>query len=194
VEKLRRQRQPGAGPGQPWEHFLVVIFPHNQMKIMEYNRVVHDLAGLDPEGMLAAVRERFEVSPTTRAAPPEPRSFGMFVAGRWYRLRARPGTFDPTDPVGSLDVAILQHNLLAPILKIGDPRTDKRISFVGGIRGTTELEKRATACGGVAFAMYPTSIEQLMAIADAGRIMPPKSTWFEPKLRSGMVVRSINDD
>jgi uncharacterized protein (DUF1015 family) len=116
----------------------------------------------------------------------------MYLAGQWYRLTAKPGSYDAADPVASLDVAILQNNLLAPILGIADPRTDKRIDFVGGIRGTAELERRVNEGGAVAFAMFATSIEQLMAIADAGEIMPPKSTWFEPKLRSGLVVNLLD--
>jgi uncharacterized protein (DUF1015 family) len=193
VQQLRRQRNPGHTGEEPYNFFLTVIFPHNQMKIMEYNRVVLDLAGRSPEQLRQAVTEHFELAPGSQARPEEPRTFGMFLEGRWHRLRARPGTFPPHDPVGSLDVAILQNNLLEPLLGIRDPRTDKRIQFVGGIRGTGELEKRASKSGGVAFALYPTSIEQLMAIADAGKVMPPKSTWFEPKLRSGMVVHSIDD-
>jgi uncharacterized protein (DUF1015 family) len=154
---------------------------------------VLDLHGHDPEGLKRAVGDRFEVGPADAPSPTAPRTFGMFLDGTWYRLTAKPGSFPADDPVNSLDVAILQNNLLAPILGIGDPRTDKRIQFVGGIRGASELERRARKHGGVAFAMYPTSIEQLMAIADAGKIMPPKSTWFEPKLRSGMVVRSLEE-
>jgi len=118
----------------------------------------------------------------------------MFLGGRWYRLRARPGTYPEGDPVKCLDVAILQDNLLAPILGIGDPRTDERIDFVGGIRGLGELERRVgSGEWAVAFALYPTSIDQLFAVADAGKVMPPKSTWFEPKLRSGLIVRPLDD-
>lgn len=188
-----RRRQHGASAGGPWDWFLSVIFPHNQMKILPYNRVVLDLNGLTPEALIAAIGERFDVALSEHAAPTQRHHFGMYLAGHWYTLSALEGTFPADDPVASLDVAILQDNLLRPLLDIGDPRTSDRIDFVGGIRGTGELEARADASGGVAFAMYPTSIEELMAIADAGAVMPPKSTWFEPKLRSGMVVRSIEE-
>jgi uncharacterized protein (DUF1015 family) len=200
VQASRKAKNPGHTGEEAYNHFLTVIFPHDQMRILEYNRVVLDLNGKTPEELRQAVGDKFELTDADAAAPTEPKTFGMYLpteaggAYRWYRLRAREGSFPADDPVGSLDVAILQDNLLGPILGIGDPRTDKRIQFVGGIRGTGELEKRAEKHGGVAFAMVPTSIEQLIAIADAGKVMPPKSTWFEPKLRSGMVVRSINDD
>ncbi len=176
--------------GRPGSHdaFLAVVFPHNQLQILDYNRLVKDLNGLDAPQFLARVAERFTLEKTTRAKPEAAHHFGMFLAGQWYALAARPGTWDPS-PSGVLDVTILQRNLLAPVLAIGDPRTDKRIDFVGGIRGTLELEKRVNSgSAAVAFAMFPTTLEQLMAIADAGEIMPPKSTWFEPKLRSGLVV------
>lgn len=189
VRKLRRDRGL-QGPGH--DAFLAVIFPDNQMQILDYNRVVKDLRGLSQEEFLARVREKFELQP---AHGPKPRSlheFGMYLGGLWHTLRARPGTY-PETPVGVLDVSILQSNLLGPVLGIGDPRTDKRIHFVGGIRGTKELERLVD--GGsyaVAFSMFPTSLEQLMAIADANQIMPPKSTWFEPKLRSGLVLHPFD--
>ena len=196
VRASRKEKNPGHGGQEPYNFFLTVIFPHDQMKILEYNRVVLDLNGKTPREIEQAVADRFELSDTDQAAPTEPQTFGMYVAAdkKWVRLRAREGSFPADDPVDSLDVAILQNNLLSPVLGIGDPRTDQRIQFVGGIRGTKELEQRAEKHGGVAFAMFPTSIEQLMAIADAGKVMPPKSTWFEPKLRSGMVMRSIDND
>ncbi len=195
VQQLRKARDPKPAGEAGYDFFLTVIFPHDQMKIMEYNRVVNDLNGLSEAAFLAKVGEKFEVTDVGSggASPERPRSFGMYLGGRWLRLAAKPGTFPERDPVRSLDVAILQDNLLGPVLGIADPRTDKRIQFVGGIRGTAELERRARQTGGVAFAMYPTSIEQLMTIADANQVMPPKSTWFEPKLRSGMVVRSLED-
>jgi len=194
VQRARQERNPDHKGEEPYNYFLTVIFPHDQMKIMEYNRVVLDLYGQTADGLKRAVVSKFELVESASASPTARRSFGMYLAGKWYRLSARPGTFPADDPVDSLDVAILQNNLLGPILGIRDPRVDKRIQFVGGIRGTDELVRRADQRGGVAFAMYPTGIEQLMAIADAGRVMPPKSTWFEPKLRSGMVVRSIEED
>jgi len=193
VQQSRKQRNPGHRGDEPYNHFLTVIFPHDQMKIMEYNRVVLDLHGRSPETLRQEISKSFEVTEAAQARPERPRSFGMFLDGRWYRLTAREGSFPERDPVQSLDVAILQTNLLQPLLGIENPRTDKRIHFVGGIRGTEELERRARKVSGVAFALYPTSILQLMTIADAGEVMPPKSTWFEPKLRSGMVVRSIDD-
>jgi uncharacterized protein (DUF1015 family) len=193
VQKKRKEANPSHTGAEPYNYFLVVIFPHSQMKILEYNRYVLDLNGLSPVELKAAVGKAFDIAEARQPSPSTPKAFGMYLEGAWYRLRPKEGIYPPDDPVDSLDVAILQNNLLGPILGIGDPRTDKRIQFVGGIRGTGELERRVNERGGVAFAMYPTSIEQLMAIADAGKVMPPKSTWFEPKLRSGMVVRSIND-
>jgi uncharacterized protein (DUF1015 family) len=170
------------------DRFLAVVFPHDQLQILDYNRLVKDLNGADAEHFLARVAERFTVEKTPVAKPVAVHQFGMFLVGQWYRLTAKPGTWDQT-PTGVLDVTILQRNLLAHVLAIGDPRTDKRIDFVGGIRGLAELEKRVNSgSAAVAFAMFPTTVEQLMAIADAREIMPPKSTWFEPKLRSGLVV------
>jgi uncharacterized protein (DUF1015 family) len=174
---------------EPFESFMAVVFPHNQLKIMDYNRVVKDLNGLSPEAFLAKVGEKFEIAPTSQPQPEQAASFGMFFQGQWHRLTAKTGSFPASDPVKSLDVSILQDNLLDPILGIKDPRTDTRIDFVGGIRGMKELEKRVNEGAAVAFAMFPTSLVQLMAVSDAGQIMPPKSTWFEPKLRSGLLVR-----
>ena len=193
VRAARHAEQPNAGPDAPWEHFLSVTFPHDQMQILDYNRVVLDLAGKSQDAFLAEVAAAFEVEPCGECKPSEPRTFTMCLAGSWYRLRARPGSFPADHPVDSLDVSILQDNLLSPVLGIGDPRKDKRIDFVGGIRGTAELARRVAKGAAVAFALYPTSMAQLMAIADAGEIMPPKSTWFEPKLRSGLFVRSITE-
>jgi uncharacterized protein (DUF1015 family) len=189
----RRKANPDHTGKEGYNYFLTVIFPDDQMKILDYNRVVMDLAGLSEEEFLARVSEKFDVEPTGDPKPTAPREFGMYLGGKWYRLVAKPGSFPEDDPVKSLDVAILQLNLLQPILGIEDPRTDERIDFVGGIRGLSELERRVAEGGAVAFAMYPTSIEQLMAIADAGEVMPPKSTWFEPKLRSGLFVRPLDD-
>jgi uncharacterized protein (DUF1015 family) len=193
VQQLRKERNPSHRGDEPYNYFLSVVFPHDQMLIMEYNRHVHDLNGMSEDALLQAVSESFEVEPADTPKPPRAKEFGMYVDGRWHRLRAKSGSYPAEDPVNSLDVAILQNNLLAPVLGIGNPRTDKRISFIGGIRGTDELARRVDERGGVAFAMYPTSIEELIAIADAGEVMPPKSTWFEPKLRSGMVVRSLDE-
>lgn len=189
-DRLRGENPDHTG-NEGYAHFLTVIFPDDQMKILDYNRVVFDLNGLDEASFLARVEEKFEVSEGSDAKPSAAHTFGMYLGGKWSLLTAKPGTFPAGDPVKSLDVAILQDNLLHPILGIQDPRTDKRIDFVGGIRGTKELERRVAEGAAVAFSMFPTSIEELMAIADAGEVMPPKSTWFEPKLRSGMVTRLL---
>jgi uncharacterized protein (DUF1015 family) len=190
--RRRREANPGHTGEENYNFFLAVFFPHDQLYIMDYNRVVLDLGGLGEGDFLERVGEKFQATPADSPRPERPTEFGMYLGGKWYRLQARPGTFDAGDPVASLDVSILQSNLLAPILGIDDPRTDKRIDFVGGIRGTAELERRVDEGGAVAFAMYATSIDQLMAIADAGQIMPPKSTWFEPKLRSGLVINLLD--
>jgi len=168
--------------------FLAVVFPHRQMQIFDYNRVVRDLAGMTPETLLASVAGRFSVIPADAAVRPDsPATFGMYLAGQWYRLAIRQDLI-PNDPVGRLDVSLLADNLLAPLLGIEDPRRDTRIDFVGGIRGPGELEKRVDSGEmAVAFSMYPTRMEDLMAVADAGEVMPPKSTWFEPKLADGLV-------
>ncbi|MDD5306674.1 MAG: DUF1015 family protein [Deltaproteobacteria bacterium] len=192
VHDLRKAKNPHHTGEEGYNHFLAVIFPHDQMHIMDYNRVVKDLKGQSQGSFLNAVREKFEAEKTESPRPGRATEFGMFLGGQWYRLRARPGSYDGQDPVRSLDVSILQENLLAPLLGIGDPRRDKRIDFVGGIRGTAELERRVNGGWAVAFALHATSMDQLMAIADAGQIMPPKSTWFEPKLRSGLLVRPLD--
>lgn len=193
VREIRKAANPNHVGNEDYNFFMAVIFPHDRMYIMDYNRVVLDLAGLTEADFITKVKEQFDVSPSDAPKPERANEFGMYLNNKWYRLTAKPGTFAEGDPVESLDVAILQNNLLAPILGIADPRTDNRIDFVGGIRGTKELERRVKEQGdGVAFAMYATSIEQLMAIADVGKVMPPKSTWFEPKLRSGLVVRLLD--
>jgi uncharacterized protein (DUF1015 family) len=178
---------------EPFESFMAVVFPHDQLQIMDYNRVVKDLNGLKADEFLRKVSEKFEVTDAPGPKPEAKGQFGMYLGGKWFRLAARPGTFPKDDPVKGLDVSILQDNLLAPVLGIADPRTDKRIDFVGGIRGMKELEKRVGGGWAVAFSLYPTSLDQLMAVADSGQVMPPKSTWFEPKLRSGLLVRLIED-
>jgi uncharacterized protein (DUF1015 family) len=188
----RKAANPNHRGDEPYNYFLAVLFPHDQLRILDYNRVVKDLNGLSPERFLAKVGEKFTTAATGTPRPDAPRRFGMFLGGKWYRLEAKPGTFPASDPVRSLDVAILQENLLAPVLGIADPRTDKRVDFVGGIRGLDELEKRVREGWAVAFALYPTSLDQLMSVADAGLVMPPKSTWFEPKLRSGLLVRTLD--
>lgn len=168
--------------------FLTVIFPHNQMQILDYNRVVRDLSGMDVEQFLARISTAFTVTPAAGAVRPQrPGEFGMYLPGQWYRLILATETL-PADPVERLDVSLLADRLLAPVLGISDPRRDTRIDFVGGIRGLEELERRVDSGEmAVAFALYPTRMEALMAVADAGAVMPPKSTWFEPKLADGLV-------
>ncbi|MCD4818782.1 MAG: DUF1015 family protein [Candidatus Cloacimonetes bacterium] len=195
VGQIRRKNNPNHTGNEEYNYFLSVIFPHNQLYIMDYNRVIKDLNGLSEEDFLNKTKEKFEVteySNVTSFKPTELHAFGMYLNGHWYKIVAKDGSFPIDDPVQSLDVAILQNNLLAPILNIGDPRKDKRIDFVGGIRGLEELSKRVDVGEAVAFSMFPTSIEQLMAIADAGEVMPPKSTWFEPKLRSGVITHLLD--
>lgn len=180
---------------EEYNYFLTVIFPDNQMYIMDYNRVVKDLNGHTPAALLQKIAEKFEVNKIegTVSKPSQKHHFVMYLDGRWYELTAKESTFNPLDPVGRLDVSILMENLLVPHLSIGDPRTDKRIDFVGGIRGLEELQRRVDSGEmAIAFGMFATSIEDLMAIADAGKIMPPKSTWFEPKLRSGLVSHLLD--
>ncbi|SKA15187.1 DUF1015 domain-containing protein [Sediminibacterium ginsengisoli] len=175
------------------DFFLTTLFPSNQLHIMDYNRVVKDLNGLDTEAFLEKLRDKFELTLLGKEAyrPEQLHSFGLYVAGNWYRLVAKPGTYTE-DPIGILDVTILQNNILTPILKIEDPRTDKRIDFVGGIRGLAELEKRVGSSDmAAAFSLYPVTIEQLFDISDSGNVMPPKSTWFEPKLRDGLLTHLI---
>jgi uncharacterized protein (DUF1015 family) len=191
--QARRAATPQPTGEEPFESFMAVVFPHNQLKIMDYNRIVKDLNGLSSEAFLAALAEKFTVAPAAGRSPGAPSSFGMFLDGRWYSLVAKPGSFPADDPVRSLDVSILQENVLSPILGIKDPRTDTRIDFIGGIRGMDELERRVNGGFKVAFSMFPTSLDELMSVADAGQIMPPKSTWFEPKLRSGLLVRTYQD-
>jgi uncharacterized protein (DUF1015 family) len=194
VCRRRREADPAHTGREAYNHFLAVVFPHDQMKIMPYNRVVKDLHGLDEEAFLARVRETFECLPADRPEPDRSASYGMFLGGTWYRLQAKEAIIPAGDPVRSLDIAVLQNNLLGPVLGIEDPRRDKRIDFVGGIRGTAELERRVLHDGwAAAFALHPVTMEQLMKVADAGQVMPPKSTWFEPKLRSGLFVRPLSD-
>ncbi len=179
------------GRAGPWDSFLAVHFPAAELRILDYNRLVRDLRGLGLTELLDLVRRAgFDVEPLAGAERrTRPRTFSMHVAGRWYRLTARPEIIPEGDLVRSLDVSILTERLLQPVLWIGDPRTDPRIEFVGGSRGREELERRVASGGhAVAFALHPVRIEEVMAVADAGQVMPPKSTWFEPKLRSGMVV------
>jgi len=193
VATMRRTEFPGYTGEEAFNFFLSVSFPDEQLYIMDYNRVVRDLNNLSKEAYLKAMSEKFQIIEESEKPlqPSEKNTFGMFLDKKWYLLKAKEGTFETKDPVLSLDVSILQNNLLAPILGIGDPRIDERIDFVGGIRGLEELERRATSDMVIGFALYPTSIKELMAIADAGALMPPKSTWFEPKLHSGLFIHLL---
>ncbi len=193
VRKARQAGNPAHRGDEAYNHFLTVIFPHDQMLIMDYNRVVRDLAGMTIDDFLIRVEHSFIITLGQRKKPEKPHRFGMFLGEAWRWLEPLPDTFNADDPVASLDVSILQDRLLGPVLSIEDPRTDERIDFVGGIRGLEELEKRCREGWVVAFTLYPTTVEQLMAVADAGMVMPPKSTWFEPKLRSGLIVRLLED-
>ncbi len=208
VGQKRRQEHPDYTGGEEFNFFLSVLFPDEELRILDYNRVVKDLNGLDGEEFLDRVSRHFAVRLEKKGnstesswgrdrchigyAPEKKGQFGMYLDGVWYSLTANP-EIRSGDVVEGLDVSLLQNHLLAPILGIGDPRTDGRIDFVGGIRGLGELERRCSTDMRVAFSMYPTSIEELFAVADAGRLMPPKSTWFEPKLRSGLFLHGLED-
>ncbi len=195
VGKELADANPRHTGGEEYNYFLAVLFPHNQLRIMDYNRVVKDLLGKTVEQFLDAIRGSFSIrQEKERVRPGKKGEYGMYVKGTWYLLTAKPALLAHPDPVETLDVSILQKHLLAPILGIDDQRTSKRIDSVGGIRGLEELERRVDSGEmSVAFALHPTSIEELLAIADAGKIMPPKSTWFEPKLRDGVVVHMVTE-
>ncbi len=197
VMKWRSERNPNHTGEEPYNFFLAVVFPHKILHIMDYNRVVKDLAGLSEEEFLVKLKEKFEIEQLNvkgnDAKPKSVHTFSMYLNGKWYSLKAKPAIIKEDDPINSLDVSILQNEVLDPILGIKDPRRDKRIDFVGGIRGLTELEKLVDSGEfKVAFALYPTTMEQLFRVADAGMIMPPKSTWFEPKLRSGLFLHLLD--
>jgi len=195
VCKIRKEASPEHNGEEEYNYFLSVIFPDNQMYIMDYNRVITDLYGLSKDNFLDEVGKKFTVilHGSTAIKPAEKKCFSMYLDKEWYLLKAKEGTFDPKDPVNRLDVTILQNNLLHPILKIQDPRNDKRIDFVGGIRSLGELVKLVNSGEmQIAFTLYPTTIIELMTIADAGKTMPPKSTWFEPKLRSGLIIHVLD--
>ncbi len=187
IAAARKAANPAHTGNEAYNFFLSVIFPAHQMRIMDYNRVITDLNGLTPDAFLEKIGTAFSVEPATAQVKPERSGvFGLYLGGRWVRLTIRPELI-PADPVGRLDVSLLQNNLIAPVLGIADPRRDKRIDFVGGIRGLAELEKRVNSGEmALAFALHPTRMEDLMAVADANEVMPPKSTWFEPKLADGM--------
>lgn len=193
VGEKRREENPDYSGNEEFNYFLAVAFPDDVLKIMDYNRVVRDLNGLTADEFLRAVSENFEIEKSNgRYRPERKHTFGMYIDNQWYSLSAKEKIIDESDPVERLDVSILQNSLLNPILGIENPKTDDRIDFIGGIRGLNELEKRANSDMTVAFAMYPTTVDDLMSIADAGMIMPPKSTWFEPKLLSGLFIHHLS--
>ena len=189
----RREQFPDFDGTEEFNFFLAVAFPADELEIMDYNRVMKDLGGKTKEEFLTAMSEKFIIEEIgTEAYKPVARhTFGMYLDKMWYKLTAKEGTYPESDPVGSLDVSILQNNCITPVFGIEDPRTDKRIDFIGGIRGLGELEKRCREDMVIAFSMFPTSLDELMAIADAGEVMPPKSTWFEPKLLSGLFIHKL---
>ncbi len=191
--KELRAANPSHTGNEEYNWFLAVLFPASQLRIMPYNRLVRDLHGQTPAQLLARLGALGAIAPAAAPAPPGPGAFCFYLDGSWYLLQLDPGGIDRRDPIASLDVALLQDRVLEPILGIGDPRTDRRIDFVGGIRGTDELERRVDS-GEMALAvsLAPTTIAQLLAVADAGRMMPPKSTWFEPKLLSGLFVHMLD--
>ena len=194
---IRKAANPNHTGNESYNHFLSVIFPDNQLYVMDYNRVVKDLNGLTAEELVSKIEDKFNVIELAvidpQGAKPKKRAeFAMYLDGKWYLIVPKDGVIPKGDPVKSLDVSILQDNILGPLLGIDDPRTNNRIDFIGGIRGLKELVRRCSEDCKIAFALYPTGMDQLMAIADAGEVMPPKSTWFEPKLRSGMVVKVLD--
>jgi len=194
VGKEKREKNPRHNGTEEYNYFMAVHFPDNQLRILDYNRTVRDLNGLSEEEFLAKLEKGFiikEKGPKTYR-PRKLHNFSMYLGGKWYRLTARPHTYNDKDPIGGLDVTILTNQILAPVLDIQDLRRSKRIDFIGGIRGLGELKKRVdNGEMKVAFALYPVSMKQLITIADSGNIMPPKTTWFEPKLRSGLVIHLL---
>ena len=189
----RRADNPNYTGEEEFNYFLAVAFPDNDLMVMDYNRVVKDLNGLSKDELIAKLEEKFIVTKSAESVKPAKKhTFGMYVENEWYLLEAKDGIYDKEDPIDSLDVAILQNNVLTPILGIEDVRTSDRIDFIGGIRGIKELERRANSDMKIAFSMYPTEVRDIMNVADIGEVMPPKSTWFEPKLRSGLFVHKLS--
>jgi len=194
VAQSRREARGQAPAGDHWEGFLAVAFPHHELRILDYNRLVADLNGLSEDQFIARLRERFDVVPSQGEFRPTQRGeFGLYLPGRWLKLRLHAARIPSDDPIGRLDVSLLSDQVLAPILGIVDLRRDARVDFVGGIRGLTELERRVAGGMAAAFALHPTSMEDLMSVADRGDVMPPKSTWFEPKLEDGLVSLLLDD-
>jgi uncharacterized protein (DUF1015 family) len=191
--KERRAANPRHDGSEEYNWFLAVLFPADQLTIMPYNRVVRDLAGKTAADVLRQLQRVGRISATDEPRPKRSGAFCIYLAGGWHQLELAEDSIDRADPITSLDVSLLQDRVLGPVLGVGDPRTDKRIDFVGGIRGTSELERRVNSGGAaIAFSLHPTTMEQLMAVSDAGAVMPPKSTWFEPKLRSGLFVHELD--
>ncbi len=193
VRKLKRAQNPIGSGMEAYNFVMVVLFPHNQLRIMGYNRVVSDLNGLSEQDFLRRIGDKFDiVGNFIEKLPVRPHEIGMYLPGEWRRLTAKDGSYDTGDPVSTLDVSILHDNLLRPVLGIQNPRMDARIEYVGGVRGVKELERLVDSKRfAVAFTLYPTTMEQLIAVSEAGKVMPPKSTWFEPKLRSGIFVHLL---
>jgi uncharacterized protein (DUF1015 family) len=194
IAKTRRANDKSNSSSNEYESILAVFFPHTQLKVMDYNRAVKDLNGLSPEQFIEKISSNFTVTKNFKARSPQQfHDFGMYLGNEWYKITIKEGVYNASDPVACLDAAILQDYLLDPVLGIKDPRVDERIKFIGGIRGMDELEKLVNKDGfAVAFSLYPTSMEQIINVADAGAIMPPKSTWFEPKLRSGIFTHKLD--
>ena len=194
VAKAKNEQEGTVAGDNSWDHFLCVAFPHDETRILDYNRVIKDLNGHSVEALLEKISARFLIEKTDGPAKPaKPEQFGMYLDGQWYSLEINPELVPHDDPVARLDVSLLQDNLISPLLGVTDPRTDNRIDFVGGIRGLKELERRVDSGEmQIAFALYATSMEALMAVADAGEVMPPKSTWFEPKLADGLVSHVLD--
>lgn len=193
VSDAAKQNNPNHNGTEEYNYFITTIFPEDQLAILDYNRVVKDLNGMSTEQFLEKLATKFDIENCGSAmvSPAKLHEFGLYINNAWYKLTAKPGTYTE-DPIGILDVSILQNNVLSGMLEIHDPRTDKRVDFIGGIRGLAELEKRVNNGEfAAAFSMYPVTIAQLFDIADSGNVMPPKSTWFEPKLRDGLVMHSI---
>lgn len=191
----KRAENPNHTGNEEYNYFLAVIFPESQLKVIDYNRLVSDLNGLTPDEFLAKLSESFDITDmgSDIYTPAKLHNFGMYLNGHWYSLTAKPGTYNDNDPIGVLDVTVLSNLVFDKILNLGDLRTSKRIDFVGGIRGLSELQKRVDSGEMVAaFALYPVTMRQIIDIADTGNIMPPKTTWFEPKLRSGLVIHKLS--
>ena len=189
----RRRENPGYTGEEEFNYFLAIVYPDNELEVLDYNRTVKDLNGLNEDEFLSAIEKNFKIKVSKEAVKPKKKhTFGMYMNNIWYELEAKDGTFNEEDPMERLDVSILQNNLLSPILGIDDPTKSDRIEFIGGIRGIKELEKRANKDMKVSFSMFATTIDDIMSIADSGMIMPPKSTWFEPKPRSGLFIHKLS--